>query len=85
MFAPGVEQRLRQIEIALLRGPVEGGHTVALRRVHVGALLQERADRVLVALHRGLDDRGGRGSAQESGEEERAHGSHRDRSTSRHS
>jgi hypothetical protein len=51
----GVEQDLRQLEVAFLDCPMQRRHAVALRRVDVGAILQERLDGVPVTVHRGVD------------------------------
>jgi hypothetical protein len=55
----GVEQHLRELDVALLRRPVQRGHAVGLRGVDVGAVLEERAHRITVAVHRRVDERGG--------------------------
>jgi hypothetical protein len=69
---PRVEQRPGEIDVALLRGPVQRGHAVALRRVDVGALLQEGPHRVLVALHRRVDERRRRSRVEQRAETQRA-------------
>src|SRR5438034_1312767 len=50
------EQQRREIAIAVLGGPVEGRHAVALRAVHIRALLKERTNGGDVSLHRCLSD-----------------------------
>ncbi len=62
----GVDQHLGHLGIALVGGPVQGAHAVALRGVDVGALLDERAHGLAAALHGGVGDgaaalRGARG------------------------
>ena len=54
----GVEEHFRELDVAFLRGPVQRRHPVGLRRVDVGAVLQQRANRVAVAVHRRVDDGG---------------------------
>ena len=50
----GVEEQRGQLLIAMLRGPVKRGHSVALRAVHVSALLQQGANGGSVLLHGGV-------------------------------
>ena len=47
-----VDQQVGQLAVAALGGPVQRAHAVALRGVDVGALLQQVADRRLVAARR---------------------------------
>ena len=37
----GIEQHLRKLGIAVQRGPVQRRHAIALRGIHVGALLEQ--------------------------------------------
>ena len=69
-LAPGVEQRSGELDVALLRGPVQRGHAVGLRRVDVGALASGRSRTASrVAVHRRVDDAtaGGAASSQRAG------------------
>jgi len=73
-----VEQELRELDVVLLDRPVQRRHAVGLRRVHVVAFLEERADGVAVAAHRGLDDgrptAGGRSGLKKRRKPERPNG-----------
>jgi hypothetical protein len=60
----GVEQRLHELEVARSSRPVERRHPITLRLVDVGALLEQRAQRFLVAAHRRIGH-GGIGSLHE--------------------
>ena len=51
------DERRRERGVALGGGPVQRRHAVALRRVDVGVLLQQRANRRRVAAHRGIRNR----------------------------
>ena len=63
----GVDEHARQLGVATLGGPVQGGHAVALRRAHVRALLEQVAQRVAIAFHRQV----GGGRARCGGTEQR--------------
>ncbi len=52
----GVGEHFDQRGVAVLGRPVQRRHTVALPRARVGALLQQRAHGVAVALHCGIGD-----------------------------
>ena len=85
---PGIQQRLRELRIVVHRRPVERGHAIALRGVHVGRLFEEQPHRVLVALHRRIGNRSGRRGIEQRGQHRRAqHGqskpSHHDRLATR--
>jgi hypothetical protein len=54
--AAGVDQHLRQLDIAAPGRPVQRRHPVALRGVDVHALLQQRPDGVAVARHGRIRD-----------------------------
>ena len=55
-----MDQHGREIGVAVPRRPVERRHAVALGRVHIGALFEQRADGGDVAAHGGVGDRRGR-------------------------
>ena len=46
----GVDEHLGHLGVAALGRPVQRRHAVALRGADVGALLEQRADRVAIAL-----------------------------------
>jgi hypothetical protein len=53
----GEDQHLRQLGVAIHRRPVQRGHAVALRRIDVGRLLEQRLDRLAIAARRGVRNR----------------------------
>ena len=53
----GVDQHARESGVPALRGPVERGHPIALRRVDVQPLLQQLPDHVDLTPHRSVRDR----------------------------
>ena len=55
-FAPGADQQIGDGEIVDMRGPVERGRAIALRRIDIDALLDERAHRRDVLTAYGLDE-----------------------------
>ena len=57
----GVEQQRRGVSLVTPCGPVQRGHAVALRRIHVHAPGQQRLQRRKVALHRGVGHLGANG------------------------
>ena len=49
-------QQIRGLEVVAVDRPMQRGGAIDLRRLHVGLLLQQRAESGLVALHHGVGD-----------------------------
>ena len=52
----GSDQYPDHCEIVMINGPVQSGHAVRLRRVHIGFLSQERAHGAGVGVHGGIGE-----------------------------
>ena len=74
---PGVDERPRRLGVLIRYGPVQRGHAVTLRRIHVRAVLEQRKQLVAIAAHRGVGHLGTRPGARDTADADGEHREHR--------